>query len=197
MVSIHPSDAKLRYVGNGIFMRGVEIGPDDTFRFDCLRCGWCCSHPPSVNPKEADRITQYLGISKNNFFQGYLTLQKDDFYGWKAKIDKRGDDCAFYSKEKGKSSCKIHPVKPRQCRVKPVSRLGSKPGDGIDGMDLMFEPCRGFGRGKEYTVRQWIKENKIEDAWKEEEDYFSEVEMLRMCTPANQLKERIAKMFVE
>lgn len=195
MVSIRPSDAKLRYVGNDIFMRGIEVGPDDTFRFDCLRCGKCCTHPPGVNPEEASRIAQYLGINRGEIFRQYLTLHEDDSYGWKAKVDKIGDNCAFYSKEKGKGSCKINPVKPRQCLTKPVSRMGSK--ITVEGLvpDLMFEPCRGFGRGKEYTVRQWITENNLEQLWDEEIDYASKVMMMKQNLSINQLKERIAKMF--
>jgi Fe-S-cluster containining protein len=195
MVSIRPSDAKLRYVGNGIFMKGVEVEPDDTFRFNCLRCGYCCSHPPGVNPNEASRIAQYLGIKRGELFKKYLTLHEDDSYGWKAKIDKIGDNCAFYSKEKGKASCRINPVKPRQCRAKPVSRLGSKMiAEGVV-PDLMFEPCRGFGRGKEYTVMEWITENKLEQAWDEETEYALKVMMMKREISSNQLKEKIAKMF--
>lgn len=194
MSNIRPSDAKYKLIG-GVFAKVAEVTLDDRFMFDCLRCGWCCSYPPGINPKEASRIANYLGLSKKDFFDGYVTLQEDDSYGWKAKIDKRGDNCAFWSKDNGKATCKIHSVKPRQCKVKPVLRLGNESFEGLEAMRLLFEPCRGFGRGKEYTVREWIKTNNLEEAWKEEVDYFSELVIARMKTPSNQLKSKIEDMF--
>ena len=197
MVNVKPSNSKIRYVSNGISIKGVEVEPEDTFRFDCLRCGTCCSSPPGVNPKEASRIAQYLGMGKKDFFRQYLTLHADDSYGWKAKVDKRGAECAFYSKEKGKASCKIDAVKPRQCRSKPISRIGSKLGDGLHGMELILEPCRGFGRGSETTVREWVRKNRLEEAWKEEIGYVYKFMMMGLGMPARQLKEKIEELYTE
>jgi len=149
-----------------------------------------------VNPEEASRMAQYMQISRTDFFNRYLTLIPDDSYGWKVKVDKIGDNCALYSKENGKASCKVNPVKPRQCRAKPVSRMGSKiTAEGVV-PDLMFEPCRGFGRGKEYTVGEWISVQKLNESWAEELDYFHKIETLKLTTPASKLKERIAELFL-
>lgn len=171
--------------------------PEDSFRFGCLRCGTCCSNPPGINPKEASRIAEYLGISKLEFFNNYVTFMEDHFYGWKAKLDLIGNHCVFLEKEKGKASCKIHEVSPRQCRARPVAGLSRDPSKkGLEAINLGIQPCRGFGRSQEYTVKGWIEKNELEKAWQEETEYVEKIVSLRLKIPENQLMTRIIDMFV-
>jgi len=197
MAGVRASDAKYKQIALGMYAKIIDVKPEDSFRFDCLRCGTCCSRTPGVNPKEASRIAKYLGISKLDFFSSYVTLMVDPFYGRKAKLDMRGDYCVFWEKEKGKASCKIHEVNPRQCRARPVAGLSRDPSkSGLEAINLGIQPCRGFGRGQEYTVKEWIEMNGLDRAWQEESEYLDKIKSMRLTTPSNQLKAKIIDMFV-
>jgi Fe-S-cluster containining protein len=195
MTKVRASDAKYRHIGSGMYAKIIDVKPEDSFRFDCLRCGTCCSRPPGINPKEASRIAEYLGISKIDFFNDYVILMEDPFYGWKAKLDMRGDYCVFREKGDGKASCKIHEVSPRQCRAKPIAGLGRDPTkSGLEAIRLGFQPCSGFGRGREYTVKEWIEMNGLEKAWQEESEYVKKIRSIRRTT--NRLMTEIIDAFV-
>ena len=52
-------------------------------------------------------------------------------------------------------------------------------------------------RGDKRLGQQAEDLDKLEEAWKEEKDYFFKVEMLMMTTPSSRLKEKIAELFTE
>jgi len=197
MVKIKPFNKRKIYFGfDGFYVKAVPVQPEDTFRFDCLRCGTCCSNPPGVNPRELSDMAKYKKLSKEDFFNRYITLTEDSVYGWKARINKIGDECVFYSKEKGKASCEIHEKKPRQCLGRPVINLGGNPSRGLDSMMIYFEPCRGFGRGEEQTIRKWVEDRELVKAWKEEYDYIMTLLEMKKNMTVWELKDKITQMFV-
>jgi Fe-S-cluster containining protein len=199
MTKLMPSDAKYRFTqtSQGLgFSKLIYAEVDDSFRFDCLRCGKCCSIVPDINPKDAARMANYLVMSKGDFFKNYVTLKEDDYCGWRAVLDKVGDSCTFYSKEAGKASCKVHIAKPWQCSARPVT---VRDGDieYLESLCVSINTCRGFERGPETTVRQWIKNKGMINSLKYEIDYTQKLASLKRQMNRNELREAITKLFTE
>jgi uncharacterized protein len=87
----------------------------DGLRFECTRCGKCCSGFPGfvwVNDDEALAIAEYLELPLDEVLGLYTRL----FDNRRSLRDRLSNDCIFYDAEMG---CTIYPVRPRQCRTWP------------------------------------------------------------------------------
>jgi Fe-S-cluster containining protein len=196
MARIRSSDKRRFEVGFGTYTTAVLVKPEDTFSFDCLRCGTCCSHPPSLIPKEGRAAAKRVGMSNEEFFDKYVVLEPNIYCGYLAVFDRVGDECIFYSKEKGKASCKIHGAKPNLCRSKPVMRYGSDSNPSSENMKILFEFCRGYGRGREQTIGEWIKKNGLKESWQDDFEYYSALEKMMESMPLSELEKKVREMFI-
>jgi Fe-S-cluster containining protein len=93
----------------------------------CERCRYGCTHKPGwFLPGEAEKAAEFMGMTLPEFFAAHLAVdwwesEPDIFLlspalrgeeaGTEFPAEPRGT-CAFY--EEGR--CRIHPVKPRECR---------------------------------------------------------------------------------
>lgn len=87
----------------------------DGLRFECTRCGNCCTGAPGsvrVSDEEIDRLARFLGMSRKAFIgiytrrlKGYVSLREMPNY-----------DCVFFTAEKG---CRVYEHRPKQCRTWP------------------------------------------------------------------------------
>lgn len=78
---------------------------------DCLKCGNCCKTTPSmINQHDISRISKYLGISKGDFTEKYVTFDNDDDMVY------RHTPCAFLGED---NACQIYDVRPKACREYP------------------------------------------------------------------------------
>ena len=114
----------------------------------CIRCGSCCSNPPSLFPEDIDRISFFLETNPEAFKQvyteeseylgqKYLSLKTKNFEftdspdHWKGKKRKRKFKCCIFlqiigeqNHEKGKmfvTECYIHKIKPFVCQLQICS----------------------------------------------------------------------------
>src|SRR5436305_10976986 len=88
---------------------------DDGLRFECTRCGNCCTGAPGyvwVTPDEIAAIADYLGrpveevrAMHTRKAQGRVTLR-----------ERANGDCVFWDKKAG---CTVYPARPAQCRTWP------------------------------------------------------------------------------
>jgi Fe-S-cluster containining protein len=87
----------------------------DGLRFQCTRCGNCCTGPPGyvwVTPEEIAAIAEHRGESLDQIQALFTRL-----VGRRRSLkEKANGDCVFYSRQEG---CTIYPVRPRQCRTWP------------------------------------------------------------------------------
>ena len=85
-------------------------------KFICRKCGNCCrgSGFVKVTPSDIRAIADYLGLTEQQFEDRYTTPSLFEDY-WLAEKPNR--DCIFLED----NLCKIHPVKPEQCRAFPFS----------------------------------------------------------------------------
>jgi len=96
---------------------GFSTGIPEEFRdFECKRCGACCRKHGTVRLTEAETeaIAQYLHIETGEFTDRYTDLLPDRSALTLTELE--NGDCIFYDEENG---CRIHPVKPAQCRKFP------------------------------------------------------------------------------
>ena len=80
--------------------------------YDCCACGNCCKlYDILINKDDIERISQYLGLTENDFIEKYLAAS-DEGYIMKEK------PCRFLD-EDGK--CKIYEIRPSVCSDFPYT----------------------------------------------------------------------------
>lgn len=85
-------------------------------RFECLRCGSCCtgfSGTVRVSDEEIAVFAQSLDLSEAEFRKNYTRILRA---GVVSLIEKENKDCIFFDKERG---CIVYENRPRQCRTWP------------------------------------------------------------------------------
>lgn len=120
------------------------VGEGGEYRFECQRCGRCCSEAYIlILPEEAWRISGYLNLSLEGFLEEYCEVVNRGFLTFKLK-NKPGCECIFFESD----TCKIHPVKPGECRIYPII-----PVEGA----IWWVHCPGSGKGRRYELREMEK----------------------------------------
>lgn len=99
--------------GEEVVLRGVNLSRD----FACHSCGNCCRGEGQVfvSRERAVAIAEHLGITLGDF---RATYTRDDVPGGHLLRDRSADDdaCIFLDDA---NRCRVHPVKPDQCRTFP------------------------------------------------------------------------------
>jgi Fe-S-cluster containining protein len=116
-------------------------------RFECTRCGNCCTGEPGfvwVNDTEIRQIAEYLGQPVEEFTQ----LQTRPTFRGRSLREKANNDCVFWDRQRG---CTIYPVRPIQCRTWPFweSNLRTE-----DDWQLTRQKCPGAGQGELIPVEE-------------------------------------------
>ena len=115
---------------------------DDGIRFQCRRCGRCCTGEPgtiSVSADEIRSLADHLGLTVDVFTRRYLYPYKDSY-----SIGEHADGrCLFFD-----DGCSIYPWRPHQCRTFPFwfSNLRSE-----DRWMSIADQCPGIGHGRRYS----------------------------------------------
>lgn len=92
----------------------------DGLRFACTQCGNCCSGASGfvwVTPEECERIASALRMPVDEFLRGHT---RRTVSGRRSLLEHRDGDCEFLDRRAdGKTACRIHAVRPVQCRTWP------------------------------------------------------------------------------
>jgi uncharacterized protein len=88
---------------------------DPTVRYVCQRCTACCKWPGDVRLEDGEtaRIAEFLGMSEDDFIQRYTRLRTNR--QGLSLIEKDNHECIMLDGD----ACRIHPVKPDQCKGFP------------------------------------------------------------------------------
>jgi Fe-S-cluster containining protein len=119
----------------------------DGLRFECTRCGACCTGQPGyvwVNNEEITAIAEYRGQSVEELTQEYTRV-----VGNRRSLRERSNgDCVFFD---GKQGCTVYPVRPRQCRTWPFweSNVATP-----EAWEHTCEICPGSGTGDLISVEE-------------------------------------------
>jgi len=117
-------------------------------RFECQRCGQCCTIPDGyvfIHPKEIATMSHHLNITVEEFLRVYVSKMD----GQLVLNSFPNGECIFYN-----NGCTIYDVRPRQCDTFPFwpYNVDSE----SDWIELSKE-CPGVNKG-----RLWTKEEIIE-----------------------------------
>jgi len=107
--------------------------------FECKRCGFCCEGESTVSllPEEIERISEYLGLSREEFLKTY-GVRKDE----RIEMKTVNGHCIFYDEKE--RCCRVHPVKPDRCRQWPLHPSLLKDPENFE---IIKSTCPGFEKG--------------------------------------------------
>ncbi len=114
----------------------------DGLRFECTRCGNCCSGTPGtvrVSDSEIEALARHVSLGVDEFRAVYTRpLRK----GGISLREKRNQECVFFDRKRG---CTVYEQRPRQCRTWPFWHgVVETP----DRWSEEAEECPGMNRGK-------------------------------------------------
>jgi Fe-S-cluster containining protein len=122
----------------------TECWYKDGLRFECQRCGNCCtgfSGTVRVSDAEIVALAHRLGITEAEFRKQYTRIVGG---GAISLIEKKNTDCIFFERERG---CTVYEDRPRQCRTWPFWRYNVfSPGH----WKREAKRCPGMNRGRLY-----------------------------------------------
>jgi hypothetical protein len=112
---------------------------DSGIRFECTRCGRCCTGAPGevrVTHAEIGALSDCLGIPVDQFIPLYCRPAAGGL-GLKERPD---GSCVFYD-----GGCRVYSARPSQCRTYPfwLKNLRSE-----EAWDQTCRACPGIGRGR-------------------------------------------------
>jgi len=157
-----------------------RLSPESEFRFAChpgLLCfGKCCADVNIfLTPYDVLRMKNALGMSSQKFLEEHtipLILEDQQL---PVVVLKMGEDeekkCPFVSSE----GCTIYEDRPWSCRMYPLGLASAKAESGdedfcfIVGEDSL---CQGFKEDKEWTVKEWMKDQGVDTYNKKSESYM-------------------------
>jgi Fe-S-cluster containining protein len=126
----------------------------DGLRFQCTRCGKCCTGEPGyvwVNDAELRSIADFRGEPVEEVIGLYTRLTSRG----RTLREKANGDCVFYDRDKG---CTVYEVRPRQCRTWPFweSNVATP-----RAWEHTCEICPGSGRGELISAEEITRRLKV------------------------------------
>ncbi|MFC1499564.1 YkgJ family cysteine cluster protein [Candidatus Zixiibacteriota bacterium] len=181
-----------------------RLGLDDTFQFGChpgVSCYNSCCGDVNIflSPYDVLRMKKRLGMTSMEFLKEYtlLPIQKD--ITTPVVVLRMGDDEARSCPFLKESGCGIYTDRPWPCRMYPIGLATSKDTpDGWQGERFYFllreETCKGFDEAKEWTVREWLEDQGVDeyDVWGEA---YKELTLNRYFEEGNTLTPEKMEMF--
>ena len=168
-----------------------EIHAEDKIRFDChpgvacfTRC--CKDADMYLYPYDIIRMKNRLGIPSYQFLKKYVIQAIRDNPYFPSLMLKMSDDeektCPFLS-DKG---CTIYEDRPFSCRAYPLERAVARSGDKNGRKVIYFimrqAHCLGHKESREWTVEEWIQDQKIE-VYNEMNDLWVDVDSIFRTNP--------------
>lgn len=116
-------------------------------RFQCTRCGACCTGAPGyvwVTAEEMARLAEYRGESIDDFTRKYVRRVGRRY----SLIEKPGGDCIFWDRQAG---CTVYPARPVQCQTWPFWRENI---ESPAAWEHVTQVCPGSGKGQWFSVEE-------------------------------------------
>lgn len=122
----------------------------DGLRFECTRCGKCCTGEPGyvwVNDEELVALAKFRGEPLREFRAVYTRPAR----GGVTLKEKANGDCVFFEAGRG---CTVYRVRPRQCRTWPFWESNVEtPAD----WERTTAICPGSGQGELIPVEEIVR----------------------------------------
>jgi Fe-S-cluster containining protein len=126
----------------------------DGLRFECTRCGKCCTGEPGyvwVNEEEVRAIAAALGEPADEVRSRHTRAAQ----GGRTLREKADGDCVFFERGVG---CTVYEVRPRQCQTWPFWESNVEtPAD----WERTRQICPGSGRGELVPAEEITRRLKV------------------------------------
>jgi Fe-S-cluster containining protein len=126
----------------------------DGLRFQCTRCGNCCTGPPGyvwVNEEEVEALARFRGETVEEVTALYTRAVDSR----RSLREKANGDCVFFDRRAG---CTVYPARPRQCRTWPFWESNvDTPGD----WERTCAVCPGSGKGELISAEEITRRLKV------------------------------------
>jgi hypothetical protein len=146
---------------------GRFLKPGDNFRFTCDKTGQCCKdrldNPIVLSTYDIARLRQRLKITTSTFLKRHIFITFGEESQLPIAILKFEETKDYHNKCPFLRSygCKVYEDRPLRCRLYPVGRAVGI-GD-VSYFFLMDTPAYcGLGKGKVYTLEEWLVKCQIE-----------------------------------
>ncbi len=147
-----------------------RLSMDDSFTFECgrsLDCfTHCCANVSIVlTPYDVLRMKRAMGLDSSEFLEKYTIspfTPDQKIPAVLLKMDPETKRCSFVSD----AGCGIYANRPWACRMYPLGMAEPKnitPDDRAFHFLIKEDICHGNGRGRSYTVRDWVSDQGIEE----------------------------------
>jgi hypothetical protein len=143
----------------------------DKFKFGCnsdVPCFNKCCNDVNIflTPYDIIRLKNRLGISSSEFLEKYTILPLEENLKHPIVMF-RMDDKTLNCRLVGDNGCTVYDDRPWSCRMFPVGVASPKDGQGEEDKEFYFilneDVCEGFAYGREWTIEEWMKDQKVQD----------------------------------
>jgi hypothetical protein len=118
-------------------------------RFECTRCGNCCSGAPGyvwVSDDEIAALARRLSLTPAQFTERHTRVLGRR----RSLLEQPGGDCEFLRRQPaGLTTCAVHDVRPVQCRTWPFWRSNL---ESEETWVTTARECPGIGRGPTHPL---------------------------------------------
>lgn len=178
-----------------------EIGPDETFVFDCgphMPCfNRCCAELTlPLTPYDVLRLRRQLGMSGEDFLRTFASMRSFPDTGFPLPLlrmlESPDAPCPFVTP----AGCSVYEDRPGACRCYPLGRGARMGADGVAERFFLVreEHCRGFDHGTARTPAQWFANEGMEPYTAFNDRYMRLMAMVRATE--RRLEPRLATMAI-
>ena len=181
-----------------------RLSKKDRFTFGChpgVPCFNKCCNDVNIflTPYDIIRLKNRLGITSGQFIERYTILPVEENLKHPVVMLQMNDktlDCPFV----GESGCTVYEDRPWSCRMFPVGVASPKEMKDKEETDEEFyfllreDVCEGFAEEKEWTVEEWIRDQKAED-YNEMGEIFKEISLHDFFTKGKGIQPVKLEMF--
>jgi Fe-S-cluster containining protein len=176
---------------NKVFPEGMEPLGNSVFHFRCgpeVQCYMSCCRKLDLilYPYDIIRLKNRLSISSEEFIRRHTRLAPSSHPFFPAVMLQMAENaeqtCPFLDKE----GCNVYIDRPTACRTYPLERAVDRSPSRRRPEDYYFMTnhpyCLGHREAKEWTVKAWIKDQKIQQ-YNAVNDLWSEIDTLFAANP--------------
>jgi Fe-S-cluster containining protein len=162
-----------------------RLDMDSEFKFSChknVSCfNKCCTDVNIfLTPYDIIRLKNNLNISSQEFLDEYTVLPIDKNQNHPVVMLKMKDDeeksCHFV----GPDGCTVYEDRPWSCRMFPIGIASPKESENTNNEEFYFllqeDVCQGYYEVNHYTIKEWLKDQKVED-YNEMGDLYKEISL--------------------
>ncbi len=192
---------KIQNLKDKILQDFDRMTADDTFSFSChnkISCFNQCCRDVNIflTPYDILRLKNRLGITSAEFLSKYTIMPVDKSQNLpivQLKMDDSPETKCHFVTEQG---CSVYEDRPWPCRMYPVGAASPNEVVGEDHFFFMMKEdvCRGFEEKREWTVQEWLDDQKAEK-YIEFGELFKEVSLNEFFQSGKSLSPQQVQMY--